>query len=201
MDRELKELLRIFTTKENEMMFKIYIATVILAIMFCFSVGTSTFTYVGPYEVSFNSTTHPVYLISVGPSYGWFKNKDDQWDTTSTYVGISGLNNSTTQIDITEGALTNTVINNLTSLAPNEGFVKLQQLDRTIDGHDATFAKYRNIGGWISQLAIIVFPVQFKYYDYSSGNTAVIRISGSNYTDYEFDRLLDTFKINRLVSR
>ena len=98
------------------MISKIYIATVILAVMFCCPVGSSTFTYVGPYEVSFNSTAHPVYFISGEPSYGWFKNKDDQWDTTSTYVGISGLNNSTTQIAITEGSLTNTVINNLGSV-------------------------------------------------------------------------------------
>jgi hypothetical protein len=136
------------------------------------------------------------------PSREWFKNKNDQWDTTSTYVGVSTLNNSTTLITITEGALTNTVINNLTSLDPKKEFVKLLQLDRTIDGHDATFAKYRNIkGGWTYQSAFIVLPVQFEYPDYSSDNKAVIQIHGTNYTDYEFDRLLDTFEIDRLVSR
>jgi len=182
-------------------MLKFYIGF-ILAIIFCCSVGLSTYTYIGPYEVSFNSTEHPVYLISLQPSYELFKNKNDQWDTTSIYEGVSTLNNSTTQITITEGALTNTLIDNLTSLAPNKEFVKLQQLTRVIDGQDATVAKYKSIkGGWPAQLAVVLLPVQFKDYDYSSDNNAVIQILGYNYTDYAFDRVLDTFRINRLIPR
>lgn len=180
---------------------KVYTAIIILTLMLGCSVGSSAL-YVGPYEVSFNRTAHPVHFYSLEPSFSLFKNKNDQWDIASKYVGISIFNNSTTTISITEGALTNTIINNLTSTAPNKGFVKLQQLDRTIGGYDAVSAKYRNISGWTAQEAFIVFPVQFKYYDYSSGdNKAVIQIYGSNYTDFEFDRMLDTFKINRLVSR
>lgn len=181
---------------------EIYAATIILAFMFSCCVGYSTYTYVGPYEVSFNSSAHPVSLITLQPYYTWFKNKDDQLDVTSNYKGFSSLNNSTTIIAITEGALTNTLVNNLTSLAPSEGFVKLQQLDRTIDGYDANSAKYRNkSGGWFAQLATMVFPVQYKYYDSSSSNKAVVQIFASNYTDYEFERFLDTFKIDRLVLR
>ena len=92
------------------------------------------------------------------------------------------------------------MINNLTSLAPSKEFVKLQQLDRVIDGQDATVAKYKSIkGGWPAQLAVVLLPVQFKDYDYSSDNKAVIQIQGYNYTDYAFDRVLDTFRINRLI--
>jgi hypothetical protein len=69
----------------------------------------------------------------------------------------------------------------------------LQQFDRSIDGHDATYAKYKNKGEWFAQLAFIVLPVKFKYYDYSSDNMAVVQILGTNYTDFEFDRLLDIF--------
>ena len=53
-------------------MLKFYIGF-ILAIIFCCSVGLSTYTYIGPYEVSFNSTEHPVYLVSLQPSYELFK--------------------------------------------------------------------------------------------------------------------------------
>ena len=183
-------------------MLKFRVTALILVIIFGCSVGLSTYTYIGPYEVSFNSTEHPVYFISIEPSYEFFKNKNDQWATTSVYVGISERNNSTTEITITEGTLTNTLLDNLTSLAPNKGFVKLQQLNRVIDGQDATVAKYKNIKGeWSAQIAIIALPVKFEYYDYSSDNMAVIQILGYNYTDYEFDRVLDTFRINRLISR
>jgi hypothetical protein len=180
-------------------MLKLCIIGLILVITFCCPVGLSAYTYIGPYEVSFNSTAHPVSFISYGPTFEWFKDKNDQWDTTSTYEGLSTLNNSTTIIYITEGVLTNTLINNLTSLAPPEGLVKLQELDRVIDGHDATVAKYKTAtGGWPSQIAVIVLPVKFEDYDYDK--KAVINIFGLNYTDYEFDRLLDTFRINRLIS-
>lgn len=172
-----------------------------LAFIFCCCTGLSVL-YIGPYEVSFNSSAHPVYLISLEPSYDLFKNKNNQWEATSTYVGVSNFNNSTTRITITEGALTNTLLNNLTSLTPSKGFTKLQQLDRVIDGKDAMVAKYKNTkGGWLAQMAVVALPVQFKYYDYSSDNMAVLQIYGDNYTDYEFDRLLDTFRVSRLISR
>ena len=85
-------------------MLKFYVIGLILAIIFCCPVGLSAYTYIGPYEVSFNSTEHPVYFVSLMPSYELFKDKNDQWDTTSIYEGISTINNSTTQITITERA-------------------------------------------------------------------------------------------------
>jgi hypothetical protein len=181
-------------------MFKIYINIIILAAMFCCSVGSSSF-YIGPYEVSFNSTEHPVEFLSLMPSHEWFLDKNDKWDTTSIYEGISTRNKSLMHITITEGALTNALINNLTSLAPNKGFIKLQQLERVIDGQDATVAKYDNIsGGWPTQIAVIELRV-YTGDSYFSDTRAVIQILGINYTDYEFDRVLDTFKIQRLVPR
>ncbi len=92
-------------------------------------------------------------------------------------------------------------IANLTSLDLGKGFVKLQQLDRIIDGYDATSAKFKDASGGVTYLAVFNFPVQFKYYDFGSSNEAAVRIIATNYTDYEFDRLVDTFKIDRLVSR
>ena len=81
---------------------KIYAATIILAFMFSCCVGYSTYTYVGPYEVSFNSSAHSVSFITLEPYFTLFKNKDDQWDVTSNYKGFSLLNNSTTTITIAE---------------------------------------------------------------------------------------------------
>jgi hypothetical protein len=184
-------------------MLKVYINALILALIFCCSIGLSTYTYIGPYEVSFNSTAHPVSLITLEPYFEFAKAEKDQWDIISTtYEGISYLNNSTTQISITEGALPDTLVNDLTSLGPLKGFTKLEQINRVIDGKDATVAKYKNkTGGWSVQKAVFEFPVQFEYYEYGNDNIAVLQILGYNYTDYEFDRLLDTFRTNRLVSR
>jgi hypothetical protein len=83
-------------------MIKAYATTLILAMIFFCPIGYSTHAYIGPYEVSFNNTTHPVYLFSLEPSHELFKNKNNEWNILTRYVGTGTINNSTTSITITE---------------------------------------------------------------------------------------------------
>jgi hypothetical protein len=159
-------------------------------------------TFLGPYYLTFNNTDHqngfatsPKSIIIVTNESIFLK-----------YNGVSSYNNSTIEIVIFEGKMRREDIENVSSIDTEKGFVELERFPRIIDGYDAMVGKYKNESDtWIAQLAVFNFSVlrvcNPRYGNGDYDDNAVVRIYATNYTNYEFDRFLDTFRISRLVER
>jgi len=170
------------------------IALIILLVL-C-SMASATYTYVGPYQVDFDSTEHPVLGMGFDPSYGYISN-----DEVATYRSLFIGNNSTMTITIIESKsdeiFSSKEATNYTSLVTPDGSTRLKISSRIIDGLDSTFAIFKNnSNGELLQKAIIEMDVNTG--GYSLDTHAAMAIRAENYTEYQFDRLLDTFEFKRL---
>jgi hypothetical protein len=182
------------TIKSN---IKVYLAVIILSCLICCT-GLSKEIYIGPYNAIFNDTSHPVDMQSQETRY--MITADAHY--LPVYIGFSFLNNSTTVIRILEGNLDGNEIRDFASLEPDNGSIEIERFERVIDSLDANVAEFKNRNtGQIIQKASFAFKAPTESYSYDNDNVAVVTIDAINYTKFEFDRLLDTFKINRLIKK
>lgn len=163
------------------------------------SIGLSNYTYIGPYYIKFNDSLHPTYILSTQPILVSYKHSDEL-HYLDRYIGIGQENNSSLVIVISEGALGDETLMNHTNIYSMKGFTRLQSVDRLIDGKDAVVSKFRNNTSDNFVLdAVFSFPIEINRWGYERNQYAMVEIGGQNYSDLEFDRVLDTFTIYRLV--
>lgn len=175
------------SSKEGEPVRR-YIGIILLALIACCQIGYSLDTYIGPYHVIFNDTAHPVYMVSLEPVYL----TNYKGDYAAVYVG----NNKSAGIRIVELYSRDDDIANYPLLNYTQGFVEIDRLDRIIDSYPAISSKYKNITN-----NLVMYKASFKFNAPRSGyytpTPNFVEIYGWNYTDFEFDRLLDTFQIRK----
>ena len=180
--------------------------------------------FIGPYFVTFNDS-HLMAMMAEAPASGYCEHrysyhsysaathlyKDDKYKDDNDYL---------LSINIAEdNGGSESCLMNRSDIYMETGFggavIKpydihvLEQHDRLIDGHKGVSMKVKSSGGigtvYISrQLNITqhcIFWMQVPTSCSGSVVQARVDIEACNYTEQEFGRVLDTFSIERLVSR
>lgn len=177
---------------------KIISIVLVLACFVFIPESLAKYTYVGPYNVIFNDTAHPMTGIGLDPTYRYVSGQE-----LATYVSEFLYNNTTLYITILESKSDDFFsfqdVKNLTSTKALKGFKQIKDLDRIIDGLGGSVQIYKNVSnGQLLQKSTILCRV--KQSGYSLDTHAAIGIAAINYTQEQFDFFLDSFEFSRLVA-
>lgn len=172
----------------------------------CCTTNADELAYVGPYIVIFNNTAHPTAImyspepdvITLQDGYGWHYYAFAQDNASALYVNIYECpNDEFYKVDYNNLSGLGLIIagkNRSSELTP------ISKLDRTISGRRADVCSYKiEDNGGSYQTAIMYDDFADTAYD-PNPSYAIIKISAMNYTENEFDRILDTLIIGRLVT-
>ncbi len=177
---------------------KLYLNLVILVSLLCCSDGLAMYQnlYIGPYYTSFNDTSEdPLWL-----SFPYFLEQPSDIDAYILFYHANSIRGHRSgSIIISEGELAVDQIPKMLYIKTPDGSVELERFDRVVAGFDATVAVFKNEStDFIEKDAAFAFKAPTRCFDLGK-NIAIVHITVYNYTEVQFDKLLDTFKIYRLV--